>query len=311
MARTVGIYHRFGAGIASTSFWQGCLSQGFIKKITQGAKALPSVVSGQLSFELDLTGRKSMKLKKQPTTDNGQRTKFQKASDRNGLNLEAYIKVDKERITGKRVLFHGIRFHLDKDILKSIQHAQETGRRLYISRELLADLRYYALIDGENRLQSGLTFCTYYLRRGSQEALMRSVISTDGDILHQIKSECLERPNFCRKIASAHYWLIDQLLGQLRLRAILRLNQLSWGLSLLIVATTAIAHIKQLMQVNPWTLLAPVVMAWLLQIGLQRLMRLFLPTVGRWALRRLLSGLLSRQPLEKNIAKGILAWLVP
>lgn len=235
----------------------------------------------------------------------------QKASDRDGLNLEPYIKVDQEKITRKRVLIHGIRFNLDKDILQKIQQAQHTGRHLHISRELLTDLRYYALLEEDNHLQSGLTFCTYYLRSGSEEALMRSVISADGDIFHQIKSDCLERPNFCRRIASAHYWLIEQLMSQLRLRTLLRLNQLSWGLSLLIVAATVIPYIQHFMEANPLLLLAPVLMSWLLQVGLQRLLLLLLPTVRRWALRQLLSGLLSRKALKKKMAKGIMGWLVP
>jgi len=235
----------------------------------------------------------------------------QKLPNNNGLNLDPYIQVDKEQITRKRVLFHGIHFHLDKDILTSIQQAQETGRPLEISHQLLADLRYYALIDGESRLQSGLTFCTYYLRGGVEEALMRSVISTDGDIIHQIKSDCLERPKFCYTIASAHYWLIDQLLSQLRLRVLLKVNLLSWALSILITAGTVIPYIQQLMQSSPWMLLAPVVMSWFLQVGLKRLLMLLLPSVGRWALRQLLARLLSQSLLDKKIAKGILAWLVP
>jgi len=235
----------------------------------------------------------------------------QKVPNNNGLNLDPYIQVDKEQITRKRVLFHGIHFHLDKDILRSIQQAQETGRPLEISHQLLADLRYYALIDGESRLQSGLTFCTYYLRGGVEEALMRSVISTDGDIIHQIKSDCLERPKFCYTIASAHYWLIDQLLSQLRLRVLLKVNLLSWALSILITAGTVIPYIQQLMQSSPWMLLAPVVMSWFLQVGLKRLLMLLLPSVGRWALRQLLARLLSQSLLDKKIAKGILAWLVP
>ena len=235
----------------------------------------------------------------------------QKVPNNNGLNLDPYIQVDKEQITRKRVLFHGIHFHLDKDILTNIQQAQETGRPLEISHQLLADLRYYALIDGESRLQSGLTFCTYYLRGGVEEALMRSVISTDGDIIHQIKSDCLERPKFCYTIASAHYWLIDQLLSQLRLRVLLKVNLLSWALSILITAGTVIPYIQQLMQSSPWMLLTPVVMSWFLQVGLKRLLMLLLPSVGRWALRQLLARLLSQSLLDKKIAKGILAWLVP
>jgi len=235
----------------------------------------------------------------------------QENSDRNGLDLESQITFEAEQITRKRVVLHSIRFHLDKDILLRIQQARETGRHLYISRQLLADLRYYALIGSENHLQSGLTFYTYYLRGGSEDALMRSVICTDGDIFHQIRSDCLERPNFCRQVASAHYWLIAQLLSQLRLGALRKLNWLCWGLSLVITVATVIFLILLLMPVNPWLMLPLLAIGLLLLVVLQRLLRLFLPNFSRWALRRLLSGLLSRKPLEKKIAKGILARLVP
>lgn len=236
---------------------------------------------------------------------------FQKHSqkfDRNALNLEPYIQFETERITRSRIVLHSIHFHLDKDVLQKIQQAQQTGRNLYISRQFLADLRYYALLDPENHLQSGLTFYTDYLRGGSQEALIRSFISTDGEIFHQIKSHCLERPDFCRQISSAHHWMIAQLLSQLRLKALFRLNRLAWELSWLIVVVMAIPCVVLLMQTSLWMVLALVVLLWLLQRVLQSLLRWLLQ---RWVLRQLLSGLLSRKPLEKKIAKGILAWLEP
>lgn len=232
-----------------------------------------------------------------------------KKSVRNGLNLESYIKFNKEQISRKRVVFHSLQFHLDKDILLTIQQAQETGCCLDISRTLLADLRAWALIDGENRLQSSLTFYTYYLRGGSQEALMRSVISPDGDIFHQIKSDCLERPNFCRQIASAHYWLIDQILGQLRLRAVFKLNQLALWLSLLITGIVVIVAIPLLLKINPWLLLLLLVILLPLQMILQSLLRLFLPIIQRGSMGYVLSGLLSHKPWKKKISQRILARL--
>ncbi len=231
----------------------------------------------------------------------------QRNSDFNWLDLEPYITVEKERITRKRVVFHSIRFHLDKDILLRIQEAKETGRRLYISRQLLADLRDYALVGEENSFQSGLTFYSYYLRGGVEEALMRSVISLDGDIFHQIRSDCLERPNFCRQVASAHYWLIAQLLARLRLRAFLQLKLLPLGLSFLIIGLVIIPLILLLIKVNLWLLLPLLIIAWLLQMVLQRLLRLLLPIFRRLVLRQMLSGLLWRQSWKKKIAKGILA----
>lgn len=230
-------------------------------------------------------------------------------SARNGLNLESCIKFNKEQITRKRVVFHSIHFHLNKDVLLTIQQAQETGHCLDISHTLLADLRTWALIDGENRLQSGLTFYTSYLRGGAQEVLMRSVISSDGDIFHQIKNDCIERPNFCRQIASAHYWLIDQILGQLRLRSVVKLNQLALWISLLITGAAVIFAIPLLLKINFWLLLPLLVIALLLQMILRSLLRLILPIIGRGAMRFVLSGLLSRKLWEKKISKNILARL--
>ena len=235
-----------------------------------------------------------------------------KASDPR-LNLEACIELEQEKVTRSRVLFHGIRFNLNKDILQRIEHAQQIGDTLTISSKLLADWRYYALIDTENRLQSGLTFCTYYRLGESNLALMRSIISLDGDIINQIRNDCLERPHFSRQIASAHYWLIQQLIEQLRLETLIKLNQLltllCWSLALLIAAAMVIPFMPIFLE-NPWMVLAAVIMTLLFQVGLQRLVGLFLPTIRRWVWRWILSGLLSHKPNSKRRAKGILAWLV-
>lgn len=231
-----------------------------------------------------------------------------KDSVEKALNLERYIEVEKERVTRSIILFHGVRFTLDTEALSKIKQAQETGERLEISRQLLADLRYYALIDQVTHLQSGLTFCTYYKSAGSQQALMRSLVATDGDIIHQIKSDCLENSDFCYQLASAHYWLIDQLLGKLNLRLLVKLNLISWLLSLLSVAGTVIPNLER-MQENPWMWLGTALMSWLLQVGIKRLLLLFLPTVRRWVLRRLLSSLLSDQSVQRRMAKGVLGWL--
>jgi len=217
------------------------------------------------------------------------------------IDLEPYIEFEKERISRRQVVLHSVHFNLDKDILIKIQQAQTLGLRLYISRKLLADLREYALIS------SGLTFSTYYLRGGAQEALMRSVIVADGDVFNQIRSDCLERPNFCRQVASAHYWIIAQLLEQLRLGAFLRLNLLSWLLALLIVMLVIVPLIVLLIRGTFWLLLPLLVVA---LIGSMVLQRLLLPIVRNLIFRQMLSGLLSRQPLSRRFAKGVLTRFV-
>lgn len=237
---------------------------------------------------------------------------FQGVSLAKTLNLEGYITMERERISPSRILFHGIRFNLDKDLLLQIQYAKDTNRRLEISPAFLADLRYYSLIDGENHFQSGLTFCTYYGKGKSQEALIRSVISLDGDIMQQIKRDCLENPHFYRQIAAAHYWLIEQLLTQLRIGSLVKLNLvviiLSWTIALLLMAGMVMLLISKFLNYL-WMFLVAVVMTWLLQVGLQMLLRLFLPKIRRWILRRILFGFLSYQPGDKGMAKQLLVWL--
>lgn len=225
---------------------------------------------------------------------------------RRSINLEPYIQFEQERITRSRVVFHSVRFNLDRDVLQSIQYAKDTGRRLDVSREFLADLRCYTLIDPENRLQSDLTFYTYYLGEGYPEAVMRSVISTDGEIFHQIKSDCLEHPDWYCQIVSAHYWLIEQLLSQLRIGRLVKVDRLAQMLSWLIAIAVALAFVPLLIEVNPWLLLALVLMVWLLQKIVYELLRSLLPSFSRWTLRYLLSGLLSHKPLNRKIAKGFL-----
>jgi hypothetical protein len=236
----------------------------------------------------------------------GHREQQSQKSANFSLDLEQCIEFEKERISRQSFVIHSVRFHLDKDVLLRIKEAQETGLHFYLSGQLLADLREYALISQGNSFQSGLTFYTYYLRGGAQDALMRSVISTDGDIFHQIKGDCLERPNFCRQVASAHYWIIAQLMSQLRLGAFLKLNLLSWLLAFLITVIVLIPLILLVIRVNLWLLLPLLIFALILLIALQRLL---LPIVRRLIFQQVLSGLLSR-PWKKKIAKAVLARFV-
>lgn len=146
-------------------------------------------------------------------------------------------------------------FCLNEAIVNQIQQAQATGYYLRIPSKLLVQLGYYACLSDTqgNRLQSGLTFYSYYF--GSLESLqsqslsdsqlnrkMRSVISLDGDVIHQVCQDFLQSPN-CEATILAHYWLSDQLLSSLRTN----LNILAWELALFSPAC-AIAEVLP----GPW-----------------------------------------------------------
>ncbi|BCL35422.1 hypothetical protein [Nostoc sp. MS1] len=88
-------------------------------------------------------------------------------------------------------------------------------------------------------LPVGFTFTSYYQSKPlsstdylQQDCVLQSVILFHGDILHKIKQDFLQNNLECQKIASAHYWLSEQILSALRSK----LNLLVWELSALVTS---------------------------------------------------------------------------
>ncbi|NES84690.1 MAG: hypothetical protein F6K10_26610 [Moorea sp. SIO2B7] len=225
--------------------------------------------------------------------------------------LDSFIQITTENITPQRDIFHGVCFHLNQESLSEIQQAKANKREVSISTFLLTDLRYYTLFDQENNIQSGFNFSTYYQHHNSEEAMIRSVISLDGSIMQQIRRDCLEDSEFALQIASAHQWLIEQLLGKLRLKIQIKVESwvywLSWVVSLLIVVMTVVLNLKHFMSMHPsLMIIAPLLMCWLLQEGIKRLFRLVFPSLRLWLFRELLFGRFSRRQKMQKMALGVL-----
>lgn len=219
------------------------------------------------------------------------------------VNLDSCIQLVTENITRQRVAFHGIRFYLNRETISQIQQAKANGDRIHISRPLLADLRYYALFDWENNLQSGLTFSTYYQRGKTSQALIRSIMFPDGDAIQQIRSDSLQRPQLALTLTSAHHWLVEQLLRELRPRSSGSWHRLAWVLSALIVAVVALPLLGWLASIHPlWLLLILLipVAIWLLQVGIRGLLH------GLW--HQILFGRFSRRRTRK-LALRMLGWM--
>ena len=236
--------------------------------------------------------------------------------------LDDRIQVEEVRNDRGRVLSRFVRFNLNKALIKKILKARSRGKRLSISGDLLTELRYCTLSDGENhkrqnRFSSNLTFCTYYEdniglpEEQLENIVMCSAIGFDGDIIHQIRRDRLENPKECLAIATAHYWLIEQLLSQLRLKETPWLNVLSWALSLVMPLAILVGYISGRMPFNPLSVLIGLAIACLWQISINYLLPFFALRIRRWIWRQLLLRFLSPQPLEKKIAKGMLKRFVP
>jgi hypothetical protein len=88
-------------------------------------------------------------------------------------------------------------------------------------------------------LPAGFTFTSYYQPEPlastdylQKDCVLQSVVLFHGDILHKIQQDFLQNNLNCQKIASAHYWLTEQILRALRSK----LNLLVWELSALVTS---------------------------------------------------------------------------
>ena len=221
----------------------------------------------------------------------------------NQLHLERYIRFFKERRSDRRVVYHGIRFHLNDEVLAQIQQARSQGRSLFIKPKFLADLRYYLLFDEYSALNCGINVSTYYIEENHEETVVRSLISLDGDILYQMDRRYLEKPELAIALTSAHYWLVEQLLRKLQLEGKLWLSILSWGLSLF-----SIPYLWELF--NPDGLDIKLILMSLSYLVIQRLsrylLRVILNSIWRFLLKQMMTGELSQNYRLKQIILGLL-----
>lgn len=185
---------------------------------------------------------------------------------------------------------------LDEALLEQLHQVSSLGLRLKIPYSLAADLRRYTMFDQVGRIQSGLTFCTYYASwfntgksevisastsavRRSGKMVLRTVVSLDGDVINQVVQDCLQHPD-CLKITAAHYWIMNQLLNGLRFN-------LKMPATLVAGASTIavnLVFLRQLLQMSVWgwvQLIGVPIASWLLW-------RWFLPNLRQWAIRQLL-----------------------
>lgn len=209
-------------------------------------------------------------------------------------------------------------FYLNEPMLQAIQGARSSRERLEIPWKLLAQMRKLVVFDGQllNRLQSGLTFCTYYVgsansqktgrsqRGGQGEIVLRTILSPDGDIIHQVCRNYIQHPR-CLDVVVAHHWLINQLLGNLGGKTGQVIQIVSWTASFVSVWVPSILSIISDLENTVRVVvsaLVGVVLVWPVQIGMKRLLRALSP----WLLRTTVSQMLSPNPFFRNV--GTFVW---
>ncbi|WP_204106342.1 MULTISPECIES: hypothetical protein [Spirulina sp. CCY15215] len=223
----------------------------------------------------------------------------------NSLHLERYIRFFKERRPDRRVVYHGIHFHLNEEILEQIQQARSQGHSLFVKPKFISDLRYYLLFDEYSGLNCGINVSTHYFQDNSEQAVLRSLMSLDGDVLFQIDQRYLEQPELSLSLTSAHYWLIAQLLDKLKLEGTLWLNFLSWSLSL----SAIVPYLFELWQQDRLELLTIVVtslFSWVIQRLFRYILKLVMGQIWQFLFKQMLTGELSNRYQLKKVIVWIL-----
>lgn len=198
------------------------------------------------------------------------------------FNLDCYISVEKGEII----------FNLDREIMEQITH-----NFIHISPALLTNLHWYFL--NQKQQDSPLIFVSYY----QEDAIIKTVINNH--ITNQVYTHYLPKTELLKKINFTHHCLVKYVLRKIRISGKLNINlSLIAGIfSGIIVILTLGLNFAKFMSLNPLFMLLPLLMWWLLQEGIKRIMALFLPNFNRIIWRYLL---LNKDIVSEKIIKFIL-----
>lgn len=108
-------------------------------------------------------------------------------------------------------------FYFSDSLLIDLQLWQESNKKIRFSKELLADFYFYVLCEHQNSFPAELNFCSFYQLEREQIAVIHSVISLQS-IEQQIRYDYLQEPQLLDRIIKTHYWVIEQMLAQLKLK---------------------------------------------------------------------------------------------
>jgi hypothetical protein len=222
------------------------------------------------------------------------------------INLEKYIEFP--AATTKVDGFSGINFHFDSQVIAKIHQAQQRGTRLQVSKQLQTQLRCCALLGLESYIQSGLSICTYYQRDDHEEPVIKSLLSPDGDMLHQVSSYYLSHQS-CHQITSAHYWLLQQLTRHLAWQQTRIVDILAWSIAILCILGLFIAYPQGITaNILAWGIV--LLVTWGLQKLLKFIFKFQAGSLEQWAIDKFLSLSTSPQRGQQKMAKFFLQYFV-
>lgn len=219
--------------------------------------------------------------------------------------VEFLIKVQKEQVAPGISVPTQVNFYFTPSSLETVINQKKSFQRLKLSSELLADLRYYGLLQNRNSLDFGLVFTTYYMDKQQPIAVIKSIISLDGRISQQVCRSFFQDVYLIKDLAASHYWLIGQISDRLSIKHRNKTSLLALALSLiillifapLIVYFVGISLLVQLVILIAFFLF----LYWITKLILNRYFTDFI-------LQQLLFGFLSKNTDRRRFAINLLSY---
>lgn len=218
--------------------------------------------------------------------------------------LNSCIYINREQISRRHIIPNGVRFYLNQDYLREIKQARTEKLKIQLSPYLLADFRYYILVERQRYIPSEITFSTYYQHNEQEVAKIKSTISVEGKVNQQICHNDWNNSQLLQEITNAHHWLIQEMLSQLPLEKKDYSKWLSWyiGLIITVLITPLIFLLLNLSNLTELLLIL------LLLLLFQQLSKSFLIRyLRRWILSQLLFGVFSYRSKDRKIGFDLLA----
>ncbi|AFZ37438.1 hypothetical protein Sta7437_3956 [Stanieria cyanosphaera PCC 7437] len=135
------------------------------------------------------------------------------------MKSDSWIHIEKIQVSRQQNLPNRVCFQFNENLLREIQLWQETNRKFQFASEILTDFRSYVLLNHQNNFSVELNFCSFYQQDEEKTAVIQSTISLDGKIVQQIRHDYLQEFQLLQRIINAHYWVIEQMLNQLKLKS--------------------------------------------------------------------------------------------
>ena len=226
------------------------------------------------------------------------------------LNLiDSLITVRQQQLSPKIAIPTRINFNFTESSLEQINRQRKNWQRLQLSPPLLADIRYYSLLQSAN--SNSLTFISYYVERHQKIAVIKTVISVRGKISQQLCRSFLTNPRLLKDLVINHYWLIEEVcdlaLGEtLRDRVSWQYQNKSFLLALVIalIISFVIALIFYATAVNlPIALIILIVFFGLLYWSVKLILNKYLTS---FILQQLLFGFFSKNTARKRLGMMLL-----